>query len=240
MKKTELFGPGCEWVFVGCGGTFFMAIPIYSVLLHKYRPGSITVIDPDRTELKNYDRQWPGRAPGQEKAHHGRVALGCPGVSIAERFNPSDEVLIERTEGRPVVAIVNVDNDQARLDVHSWLASRVSDGVMIDSGCEAEYGQSWAGIWLGSKCIHDWSITHPSVGTVAPAAGGGCSPQTAMSNLMTATCSALMIEEVVRWLQALDVGIPLSIQEYEWQIWSSKGEIRLWNTKIPIQVEGST
>jgi len=214
------------WVFVGCGGTLYGASAYLSVLHRRYDPKKTFLIDPDAVESENFDRQWPGWCPGNSKVSAAEEVLvdrRRPGavVGIVDTFRADDSLLEESTDGRPVLAIVNVDNDQARLDVADWLESRVSDGVMIVSGCEHDKGQCYPGIWLGGEAVYDWREHHPDVGQPSPT-GPTCNLQNIRANALTGVLVGMCLEDL-----ATSHSRPGMVTEFYWSFDRTRG-VRMW------------
>lgn len=241
-----------RFVFVGLGGTFFMGTPAYSVLLRKYGIHNPIFMDPKGLTSDNLERQWPTQLPGQSKVLSAAQALAWtldhseyqPHL-VQETFDPNEALLIVETDKKPVLAIVNVDNNQARMAVREWLMHREGWGIMVVSGCERDYGQAYPGIWKDGECIHDWLTYHPDVADNldCPKSSGSCQVQTAMANTMTATCSSIVIQGIEDWL-ATSYGSP-SLREAHWEGETEGEYVRLWTdwvvasrTNLPLEIGG--
>ena len=223
------------WVFVGCGGTFYAASPYLAVLVRRYCRRPIILFDPDTVEQENLDRQWPWAEVGDSKVRIGSRALRIEDfVSIVDCFKADDSVLEEATDGRPVLAIVNVDNNEARLDVAAWLASRISPGIMVVSGCEQTLGQCYAGLWDEGEAILDWRTLHPDVGDTTVAPVNSCNIQTIQSNALTGVLVGMCIEEIARWLQYSQ---RKDVSEYYWDIDKETGRVKMWELLVETKRE---
>lgn len=213
------------WMFVGCGGTLYGAMPYLAVLHRRYQPKDTLFIDPDVIEEGNYDRQWPGWLSGNSKVSIAEEGIVDPSLDtgrvtcIVDSFRADDPLLGERTDGRPVLAIVNVDNDQARLDVADWLEGRVSDGVMTVSGCEQGKGQCYPGIWLDGEAVYDWREHHPDVGQPSPT-GPTCNLQNIRANALTGVLVGMCLEDLA------NDPCPDSVNEFYWG--TQEGNVHMW------------
>lgn len=227
-------------VFVGCGGTFFMGMSYFKVLVRRYKPRQLLFVDPDRLVGKNQDRQWPCKSNrGQYKA-----------VIAGEEFGPDRDpdvatdvmsfgelVELEKknqllSEGCDVLVVVNVDNDAARLEVREWARSRKGWTGMVVSGCEADYGQAYWGAWEDGATIHNWLALHRDVGR-----GEGtehrCTPQTAESNALTGTLTGLALADVLTVYRMKEVGgvLPTMVREYYWSVDALK-RVKSWTLEV--------
>ncbi|KKN80407.1 hypothetical protein LCGC14_0330000 [marine sediment metagenome] len=218
------------WVFVGCGGTFYAASPYLAVLRRRYGGKHSTIfIDPDSLAPDNKERQWPLCAPGVTKVSIAAEILGEEeGLEIMARFSPSDPFLGTETSGKPVLAIVNVDNDDTRLQVAEWLAGRVSPGIMVVSGCERLNGQCYSGIWQDGKAILDWRKYHEDVGEEDDT-GHRCNPQDVRANALTGVCVGMCIEDVAGLLEGGLIG---SAKEFWWE--TGPRTTSVWHTYVPL------
>lgn len=204
------------WVFVGCGGTFYAASPYLAVLARCHAPREVIMVDPDEVEESNYNRQWPGyNLPGSTKVNCAEEALGLESLKLASRFQEVGNLLDEATNGQPVLAVVNVDNDQTRLDVARWLESRVSPGIMIVSGCERMYGQAYPGIWMGGQPIYDWRKIHTDVGEKLAGSTNSCQVQNVRANALTGVLVGMCIEDIA---DRLEQGNLQFVREFFWNI----------------------
>lgn len=214
------------WVYVGCGGTLYAATPYLAVLHKRFSPKHTFLIDPDAVELGNYDRQWPGWKPGNSKVSAAEEALVAQDsgmvTCLVEEFRADDLVLEEATDGRPVLAIVNVDNDQCRLDVADWLESRVSPGVMTVSGCEHDKGQCYPGIWQDGEAVYDWRENHPDVGQPSET-GPACRMQDIRANALTGVLVGMCLESVSKNPH------PVEVQEFYWDLLGRRST-RMWSS----------
>lgn len=215
------------WVFVGCGGTFYAASPYLAVLRRRYAGEETILFDPGVIKEGNQNRQWPGYE-GTSKVTMADLALSCgETIGLMDPFSSSDPLLEDRTDGRPVLAIVNVDNDQARLAVADWLASRVSSGIMVVSGCERTFGQCYPGMWIGGQVIHDWRDYHKDVGQDGPNAHR-CNQQDVRANALTGVCVGLCVEDIAR---RVEEGTWSRVSEYYWNT-ATKGEPSMWHEEL--------
>lgn len=227
------------WVFVGCGGTFHAASPYLAVLAKKYCRGRVLFIDPDSVEEGNASRQWPWYSPGVTKSVAGAIAVlgdndANPGpvdvYEVVGRFHVGDSLLGESTDGRPVIVIVNVDNDEVRLNIADWLESRISPGIMVVSGCERTFGQCYAGVWNEGEAILDWRRLHPDVGVDPDRDVNSCSVQTMRSNALTGTLVGMCIEDIARWLAD---GAKGDLSEFYWGISDESERVNMWELLVP-------
>jgi hypothetical protein len=220
------------WVFIGCGGTFYAASPYLAVLRERYGKTKAILIDPDTVESENYGRQWPGFQPGSTKVSVASQILNeAESWQVVDSFSPMDEILGRETEGRPVIAVVNVDNDWTRLDAAEWLASRSSPGIMIVSGCERLHGQCYPGIWMGGEAIFDWREHHSDVGQVGLQANR-CNLQDVRANALTGVLVGMCIEDIAFRLQETRCDRIDEVLEFYWSVPSEHGigSVRMWNT----------
>ncbi len=192
------------WVFIGCGGTFYAASPYLAVLHQRYNVNQhkTFLYDPDVVAPNNWHRQWPGTVVGASKIVLAAIALNLRSnerVCVEEVFDPNTPELAQAIEGRPVIAIVNVDNNATRLQVAEWLESRSSSGIMIVSGCEKDHGQCYPGIWEDGEPVYDWRPWHEDV-TTAVVPTNPCDRQTIHANALTGVCVGSCIEDVVAHL----------------------------------------
>lgn len=220
------------WVFVGCGGTFYAASPYLAVLAKRYYGTQALFLDPDAVRSDNFDRQWPGFIMGESKVELARNALGLPSaLGIVGRFDPVDRSLNKATEGRPVLAIVNVDNDEARLNVADWLSSRISTGIMVVSGCEKTLGQCYPGVWNEGEAILDWRTLHPDVGHTSGSSDDPCNAQTIRSNALTGVLVGMCIEDIAEWLTS--AGSHEVLSEFYWDIDPETDRVKMWELLVP-------
>ncbi len=218
------------WVFVGCGGTFYAASPYLAVLRGKYGETHKAIfIDPDSLSENNLVRQWPLYCVGESKVSIAASVLGEEdSLQMIERFSSRDSLVGKETSGKPVLAIVNVDNDDTRLQVAEWLDERVSPGIMVVSGCERLNGQCYSGIWQDGKAILDWRKHHTDVGGERDT-GHRCNPQDVRANALTGVCVGMCIEDVARLLESDYVGVA---REFWWDI--EDDHLRMWHSYIPL------
>jgi len=212
------------WMFIGCGGTFYAASSYLAVLYRRYNPETTILIDPDIVEEDNYDRQWPGFSPGVSKADVANELL-CDhrhNTCIVGKFNPCDPLLDKHTDGKPVLAIVNVDNDMARLQVADWLENRISPGIMVVSGCERTFGQCYPGIWMAGEPIFDWRDYHRDVGT-GPSSPDRCNAQDIRANALTGTLVGMCIEDIAHRLAYTNL---MDVTEFYWDF--QQGILNMW------------
>lgn len=214
-------------VFVGCGGTFFMGMPLFKVLVHRYKPKTL-FIDPDTVLGKNQDRQWPhagrrGRAKSciaaEEFGVHNLSAGVCSFAEFIEE--PENPLAISRHGDRPntvklgdVLVVVNVDNDKARLEVREWCRNRKGWSGMVLSGCEVNFGQAYWGVWEDMNALHDWAVMHKDVGQVEEDIGHPCAPQTAEANALTGVMAGLALGDLLELYRTRE--IPDRVREYYW------------------------
>lgn len=207
------------WVYIGCGGTFYQASPYLSVLQQTHGAGALVLtIDPDKTSEDGGDRQWPRWHKNFPKANLAVSVLGRLGGDnhkvLVEAFSETSPELREATDGKPVLAIVNVDNDECRLDVARWLSSRVADGIMLVSGCSRTYGQCYPGVWRGGRPIYDWRKLHTDVGEPEEAGvGGQCNLQTVRANALTGVCVGQCLEDIA---MRVDMDNWYNVKEFHW------------------------
>lgn len=220
------------WVFVGCGGTFYAASPYLAVLAKRFCRRYPLLIDPDSIDIDvgDSDRQWPGFPAGQDKVEAAQNALFLPAATkLVCKFQADDPMLEAETDGRPVLAIVNVDNDRARLDVADWLASRVSPGIMVVSGCERTFGQCYPGVWDQGEPILDWRTLHPDVGDTSTAPINPCNLQDVRANALTGVLVGLCIENVARWLSDQSQEF---LSEFYWDMDAVTSRIKMWEAVV--------
>ena len=190
------------WVFVGCGGTFYAASSYLSVLCKRYCRGTMILVDPDIVGIDGQDRQWSGWNPNQSKVEVAGYILDQDDlvpITLVSKFDPADSLLCKHTEGKPVMAIVNVDNNEARLDVARWLADRCSDGIMIVSGCEKTFGQCYPGIWKDGEPVYDWRESHRDVVQGSSSSSDNpCNAQDVRANALTGVLVGMCIEDVAQ------------------------------------------
>lgn len=220
-------------IFVGCGGTFWYGRPIFSALLKKLAPrirkdGRVIFLDPDRIEEGNTTRQWcnyPAEV-GRSKAHCAEASVNLTGLTDRGRPYGTDfqtwtelNPFRERLPDGPVLVIVNVDNNLARLQVRDWALQRDPRTVMVVSGCELHHGQVYYGAYgAGGIPTHDWLAAHEDVeGTTGDGSGatGECGAQSVISNALTAALFAPALDHVMGWLiPGLE---PTLVREWYWR-----------------------
>jgi len=205
-----------QFVYVGCGGTFYASSPYLAVLQRRFSVADARpiIIDPDCLEEANRSRQWPRDIKGRLKVSAAASILDVESIEIVERFQENDSLLEEFTEGQPVLAIVNVDNDECRLEVANWLARRVSTGIMVVSGCEENLGQCYPGVWMEGQPVHDWRDAHPDVGRGGFLADR-CNPQNIRANALTGVLVGMCIEDIAKQVESGDWS---HIKDYYWEI----------------------
>ena len=217
MKLTSIYGPDWVWVYVGCGGTFYMAAPFLAVQEARRQGGVSVLVDPDCIEDGNEDRQWPGWVPGDAKVEAGRQALyleedRC--AMVEKRFLDSD--LAKYVGDRSVLAIVNVDNNPTRVEVRNWLSMRHASGALLLSGCEDTMGQAYWGLWDQGKAVHDCLDVHFDVLSEDVTSVDKCNLQTAIANQMTASCLAMAFLDLATCVEFLEQGLPVCPSEFHW------------------------
>jgi hypothetical protein len=216
------------WVFIGCGGTFYATGPYLAVLRKRYLgEGPTILIDPDDVERSNHSRQWPTFSPGSPKVTCAGTVLDCETIAIQAMFNPGDPVLEKETHGKSVLAIVNVDNDDARLDVAEWLESRHDPGIMVVSGCERTFGQCYSGVWMDGEAVHDWRECHPDVGSESEPIRR-CNLQDVRANALTGVCTGMCVEDIERRVRS---GFWTELLEFYWNA-DDSGKVRLWQSTV--------
>jgi hypothetical protein len=226
-------------VFVGCGGTFYAASPYLAVLHRRYRPGTTILIDHDLVEEENYERQWPGFRPGLPKVYPAEELLvdsrtGQSTYNIIDKFKMDHAILESKTVGRPVLAIVNVDNDEARLEVAQWLEDREEDGIMVVSGCERRHGQCYPGVWMGGRPVYDWREHHEDVVTRPPVIRNACNLQNVRANALTGVLVGMCIEDVVARLETGRWG---EVAEFYWEVDGETDRVKMWETMAKCREE---
>ncbi|KKL87890.1 hypothetical protein LCGC14_1930160 [marine sediment metagenome] len=218
------------WVFVGCGGTFYAASPYLAVLCKRCGCTAPLLIDPDQVTLDNQDRQWAGYGSPYSKVEAAEEVLGIgeDATLIVDRFNPVDSVLCRHTEGKPVIAIVNVDNNAARLEVARWLSDRVSDGIMIVSGCERAFGQCYPGIWKDGEPVYDWRAHHSDVVQDSSSSSDNpCNAQDVRANALTGVLVGMCIEDIAR---RMSDGDWVNVAEFYWDLRHPSESLSMWIT----------
>lgn len=230
MKTTNPF-EDYVWVFVGCGGTFYAASPYLAVLCERYGCKEPVLIDPDHVTTGNQDRQWAGYNSSYDKVEVAGQALGVGGecIGLVSKFDPADRILCDLTNGKPVIAIVNVDNNAARLEVAQWLSERHSDGIMIVSGCERTFGQCYPGIWKDGEPVYDWRESHRDVVLDSSSTPSNpCNAQDVRANALTGVLVGMCIEDVAH---RMNEGNWDKVMEFYWNI-TSDGLTRLRATRV--------
>lgn len=220
------------WVFIGCGGTFYAASPYLSTLVRRYSRRAVVIIDPDDIEESNQDRQWPEHLVGTTKVECADTALATfiahDALKLVSRFQEVGRHLDKVTNGQPVLAIVNVDNDQTRLDVARWLENRVSPGIMVVSGCERTHGQAYPGIWMDGEPVYDWRNIHADVGEESSEPVNPCQAQNIQANALTGTLVGMCIEDIAR---RLSDGTLNFVREYYWNVGEGPTPLlAMWHT----------
>jgi len=216
----------CTWVFVGCGGTFYCAVPPLATLLRAHRPHLAVFVDPDKLEPQNLDRQWSNYNQYNAKLYKADMALrqtlptDCPGDWYCCVF-PAERLKLNG----PVLLIVNTDNNDSRMDCRQWCLNHSAETAMIVSGCDGAhgqvvwglYGQGPTGEWgepTGPACV-DWLERHPDVDTdrAEDSRDGGCGGQTVYANALTAALLPLAIGNLAAYLKGES-----HPKEYYWRI----------------------
>lgn len=215
-------------VFVGCGGTFFMGVPYFKVLVQRCDPRQVLFVDPDKVRGKNLDRQWPYKdLRGEYKAWLAAQEFGrCSIMDAACGPFLACGVWVESE--KDALVVVNVDNDEARLEVREWAKNRPGWSGMVVSGCEANYGQAYWGAWEDGVAIHDWGELHPDVGR-DEGTEHRCAPQTAEANAMTGVLAGLALADL---LAVYQTGVhPTMVREYYWSV-DALSRTKSWTMEI--------
>lgn len=231
-NTTEL-----DLIFVGCGGTFFMGASLFKVLVRRYKPRNVIFVDPDRLKGSNQDRQWPHLLDkGCSKSHLAHAFFGVKSsFRVHETF--SDFTTAIDSGICPlgdVLLVVNVDNDETRLEVRNWAKSRQGWAGMVVSGCETDYGQAYWGAWEKGEAIHDWQVLHLDVGR-KEGTEHRCTPQTAEANAMTGVLVGLVLGDV--WEAYREGDYSYLVREYYWNK-SPLHTVRSWTVEVVRQGEG--
>lgn len=217
-------------VFVGCGGTFWTASPMLAALVRKYNPAMCHFIDPDRVEEQNLERQWVLARPGEPKATLGGSAIGPSGPSkCVERFfwEVRDD-LQAHGEAPTMVFVVNVDNDEARLEVRAFCREYPGTAIMVMSGCDQNFGQVYTGWWDNWRTVHDWLESHPDIREGKPP-GDTCG-QNIFSNAMTGVFLGAALHHV---MDALRNGEPPEeMLEWYWRRGERDHKIKSWTEAV--------
>jgi hypothetical protein len=231
------------WVFVGCGGTFYAASPYLAVLCKRYCKTPLIIIDPKGVRESDHGRQWTGWTLGSSKVGAASEMLNdrsqrSESILIGESFSSDDRILSATTEGKPVIAIVNVDNNAARLEVAEWLAGRVSDGIMIVSGCERTFGQCYPGIWKDGEPVYDWRENHKDVVQDSSSSPSNpCNAQDVRANALTGVLVGMCIEDVALMMANKVDG--MDVVEFYWSVTDGPlGALRMWTTQVPCKKGG--
>lgn len=217
-------------VFVGCGGTFWYGRSIFSAMLKKLAPqigrgGRVIFVDPDRIEEGNTTRQWCDIGMLGSKAHRADESTITPGLrSLGRPYGMDFQTWTELNPGGripdgPVLVIVNVDNNRARLQVREWALQRDPRTVMVVSGCELHHGQVYYGAYGADGILtHDWYRAHKDVddgSDYAPVGPGECGAQSVVSNALTAALFAPALDDAMKWL--IQGSEPALIREWYWR-----------------------
>ncbi|KKK83394.1 hypothetical protein LCGC14_2793840, partial [marine sediment metagenome] len=208
---------------------FYTASPYLAVLRRRYQGDSKTIlIDPDEIVEGNYGRQWPGFMGGTLKVSCAARSLSLDrlqAMRLANTFDSTDNILAVETDGWPVLAIVNVDNDHARIAVADWLASRMSMGIMVVSGCERLFGQCYSGVWMDGQAVHDWRDHHKEVGQEGTSTLR-CNIQDVRANALTGVLVGMCVEDMSTRLVANEWD---EVHEFYWEM-DSRQAVRMWTS----------
>jgi hypothetical protein len=235
-------------VFVGCGGTFWHAGNFFTYLLKALQPGFINFVDYDEITEANAERQWcDGEWIGKSKSEAARAwstpaelldrSIAYP-MGFAEWARENRRRRLPQLNGdEDILLIVNVDNDQARLEIREWAMQYRGTVVMVMSGCDTNYGQVYYGVYGREGAKHDWLPFHTDVGNrEAPVQknDGGCGAQSAASNFITGSLFAMAIAEGLRWFY----GEFDKVGEWYWRHDKEKGTTKVWTQAVaPLAVE---
>jgi len=225
-------------VFVGCGGTFFMGMPYFKVLMRRYDPRRVLFVDPDKVLGKNQNRQWPhkgSRGEFKSLVATSEFDLGCHyGLSFREFIRSPVEDFLPGD----VLLVVNVDNDEARLEVREWVKERPGWAGMVVSGCEANYGQAYWGAWKNGVAIHDWRMLHKDVGREEEVEQGHtCMPQTAEANALTGVLAGLALADALACYEGDRSFSYTHSREYYWSMDALK-RVKSWTLEVVRQGGG--
>lgn len=224
-----------DWntIFVGCGGTFYAALSLIAQWLYKWTPGRVMLCDPDILEARNFHRQWAMASREDSKAGMAcRVLRTFGPVPHACRFSELTGINSVRRslEIAPTLLVVNTDNNESRLECRNWckaLAERHSTGMVV-TGCDAEKGQAYSGLWTPMGDVHDWLEAHSDVeDTSEDGTNPPCGGQTLESNALTAICMGRALENF-----CLHVTAGQRLREYYWSKMDQEGRTFLYERAV--------
>lgn len=224
------------FVFVGCGGTFWTASPTLAALTKKYQPQKCFFVDPDVLEERNLERQWVLAQPFDTKANIGRKAIvgaemraTIEGKSCLQLFSEWLQEHRGELADKDVVFIVNVDNDDARLEIRDYcrLLHR-GTAIMVMSGCDVNYGQVYTGWWEEQRPHHDWAESHPDIQRNKPP-GDRCG-QNIFSNSMTGAFLGAAMHHVCGHLELEEK--PEVMLEWYWRRGENDYIIKSWTDEV--------
>jgi hypothetical protein len=237
--------PYPHWAFVGLGGTFYGFLPYLGTLLANWKPPRVHLVDHDCLREENLARQWSlhgyylprpsDRTPSNpEEEILPLMAKASLARTILTPANPSTEFLsyVEKFPplhlhlgDQPLLLVVNVDNDEARLAARKWCLERKGHTTMVVSGCDMAVeggeargnGQAYYGEYGDTVQPHDWHRRHPDVGDADPPEHPLCGGQTIMANALTGTLVGVAMEKVLQDNQHPRApGGP--VEEYYWNV----------------------
>lgn len=224
-------------VFVGCGGTFWCASPMMAALVRRYMPERCYFVDPDVLEERNLERQWVTSKTHQLKARNACTAVLGPcyrapvtGVQFQGMWADFVEKYRKELSGSDVVLVVNVDNDDARLQIREFCREHTGKAVMVMSGCDVAHGQVYTGWWEDGRPLNDWAVWHPDVVKDKPPADT-CG-QNIFSNAMTGVFLGAAFQTVC---DALDQRVtPTTALEWYWKREDGDFRMRSWTDEIEL------
>lgn len=234
-----------EWyvIFVGCGGTFYTAIPTIAQWLQKWRPGAVEFVDHDGLEEENFRRQWAliGR----------RMPKAFAAAQVFKQFTPfrTASRFAEFARSRmgykpeimpsPVLLVVNTDNNASRLECRQWCidTSKITTAGMVVTGCDGEKGQAYSGLWTPMGTQHDWLPVHEDVLDTTVEQHPPCGGQTLESNALTALCLGRALENFGQQVTSNPTVPP---EEHYWEKNAETGLVKLWSRKAPVLKEENT
>lgn len=242
------------WVFGGCGGTFYCAVPYLRVLLARYLPERVCCVDPDYLDHTNHTRQWPLeslKVPGDPKCLVASDALGALGGwdfrAVNGAITTNGIHMVSEQAIGPMLLVLNVDNNEARLAAREWCQIRAAyyPTAMVVSGCDGTKGQAYWGLWVpppkthdGCRChgaigvaVHDWLELHPDVEDQAvDQRTGACGGQTIFANAITGQMVGMAIEDLDRFLY--DTSEDPQASEFYWAKDEKTGKLTARSTWV--------